>query len=209
MNLMKTAKIIIIASPIVAAVSFLALANQLVVKDSMVNSIGMFITLLSVLMFIISLVVIAIKKAQESKIRKSTSKQEAKEIVQTIKTQTRIAKDATNAPRWYRLSKLIIGLIIIFGLYIAVPLWVGFVFLNRPGTGVENGPAIMNVFFGYFATFMQYLLPLPVGPFVWIATLIGLFFIIFHKKYWKIPDAMAIIILLALMMLFVLISSGQ
>jgi len=120
-------------------------------------------------------------------------------------------KKYTHASCWYCTIKAIIGLIIILGLYVAAPLWSGFIFLNRPGSSVENSPVVVKLFFGYFTILSQYALPLPVGVFVWVATLIGLGFIVFRKKYWKTLDALAIITLLLLALLVSLLfkNSGQ
>ncbi len=67
------AKVIVVILPIVAITSFLTLGNNIAVKNTMINSVGLAITLLSLIAFIVSLIILAIKKTKESASPKITT----------------------------------------------------------------------------------------------------------------------------------------
>ncbi len=153
----KTAEVAAILSPVIGVISFLTLGNAVMVEDAALNAIGMMVALGSLLVFATSLLVLMIAR-RGGKVGNAP---------QPSRTQR------PNAPlRWYQRIKLAIGLGIVLGLYLGMPVYA---FLR----GISVSPGSIGIFF--------------------LLSLIGFLLTFSHRRRWPIFDATMVILAFLLM----------
>jgi hypothetical protein len=181
--MVKKIKALLIVSGIIFIADFLTLVNLNFTRDETLRTVGSIVGAVSLAAFIISLIAFAMIKIKSPKPDKAAPPQ-------------------AECPRWYSLTKLFIGLFILFALYICVPVYAGFLLVNND-PNFHTTPLAMKIFFSYFIVLAQYALPLPFGIFVWPLTLIGLGFVLFRRKYWPFLDCPALVAALLVVFLAV------
>ncbi len=173
----KYAKTIAIASPILAIASFFTLGNEIVIKNETVNSIGLSVTLFSVVAFLASIIVLVIARAKNAP---------NAPVINLSKDRlgSKPADEVKRSPRWYVLTKFGTGFLILFGLYVVLPIYLG--------VGISG--RLNGTLFLFYLTIMLLLLMFPFGIFVWPLTIIGFGLIIFHRKQWIALDIIGIVL---------------
>ncbi len=182
----KTARIVAIISPVTGVVSFLTLGNRLVVADDSLNSVGLSIALLSLVVFTASLAVlmvawIARQTGGNDEPARAAAPTGAPTPVPHADRVPARAKASAPAPHWYRSIKLLTGLVIVLGLFPGVPIGM---YLLYFGPAID--PLTMLLF---LLTALPILaMPIPFGIFVWPLAAIGALLVLSHRKQWVVLD---------------------
>ncbi|MDD5696703.1 MAG: hypothetical protein PHO90_01855 [Candidatus Pacebacteria bacterium] len=179
----KKIKTLLIASVIIFIADFFTLANSNFTRDETLGMVGLIVGVASLAVFIVSSIAFAMIKIKSPGPDKATPLE-------------------AECPRWYSLTKLFIGLFILFALYICVPVYAGFLLVGHD-PNFNTTPLAMKIFFSYFIVLTQYALPIPFGILVWPLTLIGLGFVLFRKKHWLVLDCLGVAVILFIISLAV------
>ncbi len=173
----KTAQVLAVLSPITAVASFFTLGNAIVIANEVLNGVGLTIALLSLVVFVISSIVLVVARIA------GRARGEAGPAR---------AKASAPAPPWYRVTKLLIGLSIILGLYVGTPAYLTW----SSGHSLDA----LTVLLALLTILPLYALPFPYGIVVWPLTAIGVGLVLCHRRRWMVLDGFAVVLVALIVM---------
>ncbi len=219
----KVLKVLVVLSPIVAAASFLTLCNTLVVTDPTVGSIGLAITAVCLVVFVVSLLYLIVTRMAGMVLGRGArnwyrqvgatgtpgSGVSAHAAVQASDVGTpaqpgvvmcKAARRSASAPLWYQYVKSLLGIGIVLGIYIGVPvgMFLNSEFRHDPSALLLAIPTVLVVL----------IMPIPFGLVVYPLTAIGIWLVLFRRKRWVLLDSLALMLVVLLGLAFLVFTSS-